>query len=223
MKTRGFDGCIFCTIGIGKITQKGGHNLLQSRHFIATLAVVSLVSSFWMAGASAAVQTKHPIVVKSTTHNKSKPSGVITYLQPMALSITKSLEKDTVYNSKGKVVKLPTSTPVLFAAWWCPHCHEALQQIKTDHDLNKINVVSVYINGDTTKPVTTWRQALTLTEKGLREAGVSIPLSHLFVTLPTNRVNRQITGVPQLWKFSGKQAHSMIGTPNSASVWEHVL
>ncbi len=203
---------------------EGGYSL-QSQHFISALAVASLVGSFFMAGANAAVQPKHPAVtIKSAaTHSKSESSLADTYLQPAALSLTKSLEGDKVYNAKGKVVKLPTSIPVLFAAWWCPHCHEALKQIKTDHDLSKINVVSIYANGDTTKPVTTWHQALALTEKGLREAGVSIPLSHLFITLPTNTVNHQINGVPQLWKFKNKSALTMIGTPGSANVWDKIL
>ena len=139
-------------------------------------------------------------------------------------AIVKAVTSEKVYTSTGKLVTLPTNQPDLFAAWWCPHCHEALKQLKVDGDIGKFNLVSIYVNGDTTKPVKTWKQALALTEKSLHQLGVKVPISHIYLAMPNSPINRQISGVPTLWKFAkGKQAKELVGTPSTANVWKVVL
>ena len=138
--------------------------------------------------------------------------------------LVKAVTSDKVYTSTGKLVTLPTNQPDFFAAWWCPHCHEALKQLKVDHKLGTFDLISIYVNGDTTKPVKTWKQALALTERSLRQLGVKVPISHIYLALPNSPINRQISGVPTLWKFAkGKQAKELVGTPSTASVWKMVL
>ena len=157
------------------------------------------------------IMTTHPVTRKVAT-----PHSI---LSPVAATLAHAVEKDKVYSSTGKLVSLPRNRPDLFTAWWCPHCHAALGQLKAERDLGKFNLVSIYVNGDTTKPVTTWKRAFALTEGALRKIDVSIPVSHIYLAMPNSPLNTQIKGVPTLWEFNQRGAQAFVGTPSTASVW----
>jgi hypothetical protein len=157
------------------------------------------------------------IATHPTTHKVSTLRESI--LSPVTTKLAHAVMADKVYTSTGKLVSLPRNRPDLFTAWWCPHCHAALLQLKTEHDLNKFNLVSIYVYGDTTKPVTTWKRAFALTEDALRKIGVSIPASHIYLAMPDSSLNTQIKGVPALWEFSKRGVRELVGTPSTASVW----
>ena len=166
-----------------------------------------------------------PLLLSSiTTIASAKTTSHQTILPPLVTaSLAHAVEKDKVYTATGKLVSLPRNRPDLFTAWWCPHCHAALSQLKAEHDLNKFNLVSIYVNGDTSKPVTRWKQALALTETALHKIGVTIPLNHIYLAMPNSPINAQIHGVPTLWEFSNHGVREMVGTPSNASVWKRVF
>jgi hypothetical protein len=165
-----------------------------------------------------------------TAHQQTRPAQstdkrnvdvqpIRSILSPVTTKLAHAVMVDKVYTTTGKLVSLPRNRPDLFTAWWCPHCHAALGQLKTEHDLGKFNLVSIYVNGDTSKPVTTWKRAFTLTEGALRKIGVSIPASHIYLAMPNSPINTQIKGVPTLWEFSKRGVRQLVGTPSAASVW----
>lgn len=139
-------------------------------------------------------------------------------LSPVVAPLAHAVEKDKVYTVTGKLVTLPQNRPDLFTAWWCPHCHTALGQLKAEHDLGKFNLISIYVNSNTPEPVTTWKQAFALTEGALHKIGVSIPVSHIYIAMPDSPLNTQIKGVPTLWEFNQRGTQALVGTPSTASV-----
>ena len=145
-------------------------------------------------------------------------------MQTVNPKLVAQIENETVYTANGMVVPFPTDRPVLFTAWWCPHCHDALQQLKTDGLHTTFNLVSVFVNdGATSGTVQTWKQALTLTEDGLHNSDLSIPSSHIYLVMPNSPINTQIHGVPTLWTFRKSGVMEVVGTPTVGSVWKSVL
>ena len=158
--------------------------------------------------------------VRLNAAGSSNPTINLQLANPKLVS---QVEKNTVYTSTGKLVKLPQNRPDLFAAWWCPHCHDALGQIKADGKLGKFNLISIYVDGNTSSPVTSWKQALTLTETALHKIDVNIPMDHIYLVMPDSPINTEIKGVPTLLKFDGRSVQEMVGAPIGANVWKMVL
>ncbi len=155
-----------------------------------------------------------------TVHKVSTQAAI---LSPVAVTLARVVEADKVYTASGKLVMLPRNRPDMFAAWWCPHCHAALLQLKADNELGKVNLISIYVSGDTSKPVTTWKRARALTEDALHQLGVNIPASHIFLAMPNSPINTQIRGVPTLWKFGKHGVSEMVGTPSGQATWIQAL
>ena len=150
-------------------------------------------------------------------------TGIAATTQKANTTLTSQVENDTVYTFNGARVLLPKNKPDLFVAWWCPHCHAALQQLKAEHDLDRFNLISVYASGDTSTPITSWRQVKALTSESLHQLNVSIPTDHIFLAMPSSPLNMQIQRVPTLWKFRSTSVDTLVGTPANANVWSKWL
>ncbi|MHB1681292.1 MAG: TlpA family protein disulfide reductase [Bacilli bacterium] len=128
-----------------------------------------------------------------------------------------------VWTAQGRLVAMPQDKPIVFFAWWCPHCHEALLQLKARGLLHRFTFVSVWINDVTPKggDVTSAKQAKLTTERALHAIGVSLP--NVYLAPPASSVNSLLTGVPTVLIKTTHGWREMQGTPSKAAVWNALL
>ena len=129
------------------------------------------------------------------------------------------IQNDKVYTASGKAEQLTFAKPTIFFAWWCPHCHEALKQLKKDHLISQLDFVSVWPNKFGTYKANNLPIAQRDTEKALKTLGIQIPNDHLFFTLPTNPISTQLRTVPTMIKKENHGYFVSEGTPTLASSW----
>lgn len=158
-----------------------------------------------------------PFTISDPLHNKSTSSR-LTYLPENT-----PLVHVFVFSYLGKRVKVPSNRPELFIAWWCPHCHQALQQLKKERLLNQFNFVSVWPDEFGKYPVKSLRQVRVKTLDALHSLGISIPPLHLYFTLPTSPVNYEIYETPTFLRKVPKGYLYAQGTPLHAAVWKSYL
>ncbi|MCI0184255.1 TlpA family protein disulfide reductase [Sulfoacidibacillus ferrooxidans] len=155
--------------------------------------------------------TKSPLATMDFVNGFMKPYDV------------KPLFAHQIVNASGQTIQMPTTKPLLFFAWWCPHCHAALKNLQQLGDLKDVELVSVYLDANG-KTVTTLAQAKALTASGLHEAGISVPASAIDYVMPTSPINNIIQGVPMI---VGKVDHTWVamdGEPtHPMHIWADVI
>ncbi len=129
------------------------------------------------------------------------------------------IQNDKVYTASGKVEQLTFAKPTIFFAWWCPHCHEALKQLKKDHLISQLYFVSVWPNKFGAYKINNLVSEQHDTEKALKTLDIYIPRDHLFFTLPTNAISTQLRTVPTMIKKENHGYFVSEGTPALASAW----
>ena len=130
-----------------------------------------------------------------------------------------------VWNAQGRLVRLSTQRPILVFAWWCPHCHAALQELKRLGDLNRFTFVSLWINAGTARPITVKNaaQADAVTNRGLAAIGVHLPANHLYLAPPTSTMSHLIHGVPTILVPGAHGWSTDNGAPTSGAGWSALL
>ena len=131
----------------------------------------------------------------------------------------------SVWNAQGRLVRLPTQRPILVFAWWCPHCHAALRELKRLGDLNRFTFVSLWINAGTARPIAiqTAAQANAVTIRGLAAIGVHLPADHLYLAPPTSTMSHLIHGVPTILVPSVHGWNTDNGAPTNSAGWSALL
>ena len=145
------------------------------------------------------------------------PKGLTLYPKSIPLAHVIAFQ----YNAKPAPIQY--QWPTIYFAWWCPHCHVALQQIQHEGLIGQFDYVSVWPNEFGKYPIQTIGQVKKKTLQSLRQIGVKIPASHLFFTTPSNPVNTQIPETPT---FVAKVPQGYVvgkGVPASAPVWQQYL
>lgn len=194
---------------------------------IASLVLVSTLSGCGNATSNmnAANQTaaKASPQVPDTKAGSALAGGL---LQPISDSWWQSVNTETVLNSQGKAVTLPVNHPLIFMAYWCKYCHNALQQLKQNNELDKFNYVSMYLTGSEPggKPasVSGFQDAVKLTQQSLASRGISIPADHIFYAMPDSSLNTKVNGVPTILEKTDKGWYVLNGATNSPT-WTSIL
>jgi len=149
------------------------------------------------------------------------------YLQKVNSAWWHKVEHLSLLDSQGHSVHLPTNRPVLFFAWWCPHCHAALRALKRDKDLSHLTFVSMYLNAMPAhgKPalIRTANDAKQITESSLASLGIHIPSDHILYLMPRSAANSTAMGVPVLVEHTRSGWYAMNGAPSDSTVWQRVL
>ncbi|MCI0184886.1 TlpA family protein disulfide reductase [Sulfoacidibacillus ferrooxidans] len=162
-----------------------------------SLAIMGLLSGCGTQQASVHA-TKPVSKIEQTapiTHSSSQDTSIVDgFMKPYDVT---PLFAHQIVNASGQTIQMPTTKPLLFFAWWCPHCHAALQNLQQLGDLKDVQLVSVYLDANG-KTVTTLAQAKALTASGLHEAGISVPASAIDYVMPTSPINNIIQGVPMI-------------------------
>lgn len=128
---------------------------------------------------------------------------------------------DTVH---GQRVRLPENRPVLFMAWWCPYCHKTLTTLRLSPVLSHLSVVSIWVTaGHVEPPIRNAADAARVTEAALHRIGVHIPLSHLYLAMPSSPVNREIQGIPMVMTPYRGVWYQAAGAPQKTSDWTPYL
>jgi len=123
-------------------------------------------------------------------------------------------------------VTLTVNRPIVFMAYWCKYCHNALQQLKQKNELDKFNYVSMYLMGSEPggKPasISGFQDAVTLTQQSLASQGIGIPADHIFYAMPDSSVNTKINGVPTIIEKTDKGWYVLNGATDNPT-WTNIL
>lgn len=142
----------------------------------------------------------------------------------MSAAQAQTLLAGPVETAGGKTVRLPSTRPVLFMAWWCPYCHEALTRLRLSPVLQHLSVVSMWLTaGNPQPPIGNAAAAWTVTERALHRLGVTIPASHLYLAMPDSPINREIRGIPMVMTPYRGAWYQTQGAPAQAADWTPYL
>ncbi|MHB1681944.1 MAG: TlpA family protein disulfide reductase [Bacilli bacterium] len=185
-----------------------------------------------LAGIAFAVNIGHRAPATTLPLVASKPPAVTIVratgapqLPTSSLAWVSQVLHTPIWNAQGRLVRLPTQRPILVFAWWCPHCHAALQELKRLGDLNRFTFVSLWINAGTARPITiqTAAQASAVTKRGLAAIGVRLPANHLYLAPPTSTMSQLIHGVPTILVPSAHGWTTDNGAPTNGAGWSALL
>jgi len=177
-----------------------------------------------LAGIAFAATTVAPVASTPPTVTTVRGAGPLQLPTSSPAWMSRVL-RAPVWNAQGRLVRLPTQRPILVFAWWCPHCHAALQELKRLGDLNRFTFVSLWINAGTARPITiqTEQQAATVTKRELAAIGVRLPADHLYFAQPRSTMSHLIHGVPTILVPSVHGWTTDNGAPTSGAQWSALL
>ena len=187
--------------------------------------VVALGFGFSLGGHPTAARTQalatpHRSRRVTQTHGAQAQSLFV----PVSPSWWRTVSQASVVTVDGQATTLPPHQPVLFFAWWCPHCHMALEELRHTPQLQHITLVSVWINaGNPSLPITSAHNAALVTEKALSALGVHVPSAHLLLAMPNSAINRVLHGVPTLVVPKGNTPMEAAGVPPTIGAWTQQL
>ncbi|GMA51860.1 hypothetical protein GCM10025857_32170 [Alicyclobacillus contaminans] len=156
----------------------------------------------------------HPAITVSnlTGYEKAQPDA--SYDPQTLANADQVLNSLKVVDRNGQAVDLRnTNQPILFEAYWCPHCQRTL--VLFQHNPVLMGAKPIVISCGFPKN-TTLKQAIAASDKEFQLLG----LSGFTVYYVVNPV--QLPGYPTLLFHKGQAAHVLIGEHTSA-VWEQAV
>ena len=177
-----------------------------------------------LAGIAFAATTLAPVASKPPTVTIVRGAGA-PQLPASSPAWVNQVLHAPVWNAQGRLVHMPTQRPILVFAWWCPHCHAALRELKRLGDLNRFTFVSLWINAGTARPITVKNaaQANAVTNHGLAAIGIRLPADHLYLAPPTSKMSHLIHGVPTILLPSARGWTADNGAPTNGAGWSALL
>lgn len=149
------------------------------------------------------------------------------YLQPVNPKWWAKVRELNVMNAQGQTVLLPENRPLLFFAWWCPHCHAALRELARTGELSKLTLISTYVNAGSIdgKPVVigNFPEARLITNKSLATMHLHVQRDHLFYLMPGPAQNALAIGVPDFVEDTHVGLYAMNGAPSDGEIWPLLL
>lgn len=149
------------------------------------------------------------------------------YLQPVNPTWWARVVGFKVLNAQGQFVSIPRSRPVLFFAWWCPHCHAALMQLARTGELPHVTLISTYMNAGLidgkTVAIRNVKDAQRITAASLAALHLQVPENHLLYLMPGTAQNALSIGVPDFVEHTRQGWYAMNGAPSNGAIWPLVM
>ncbi|MFD1676029.1 hypothetical protein [Alicyclobacillus fodiniaquatilis] len=143
-------------------------------------------------------------------------------LQPANAQLVNEVMKATVHANGDKTVAIPTDKPIMFFAYWCSHCHDAISQLEQLGYADKVNFVSTQMQ---LKPTADeFNQGQQLTSQSFTKLGIKEP-TNMYYSLPSDPFNSVLTNqpVPFLLVHTKQGWYTFSGAPSDQNVWKTVL
>lgn len=157
----------------------------------------------------------------------SAPTLAQGYLQKVSPAWWRKVEQLKVLNAQGQAVNIPADRPLLFFAWWCPHCHAVLKQLQREGVMQHVTLVSMYVNAMPEKGspevIHSVHDAQRVTEQSLATLGIHLPARHLFYLMPGPSQNGLQIGVPTWMEHTQHGWYALNGAPSDGAMWPTIL
>lgn len=186
----------------------------------------------WLAGALLALiaMTGYGVTHRGIKQPEVSSGMVVTgkmladgYLQPVNQAWWTKVAGFKVRSAQGQWVSLPSSRPLLFFAWWCPHCHAALEQLARTGELSRVTLISTYLNAGQIDgkavAIRSLQDAKRVTAASLAALHLHVPERHLFYLMPGPAQNALSIGVPDFIEHTRLGWYTMNGTPSDGAIW----
>lgn len=213
--------------------QKEGWIVSQRKLVIgATMAVVVTIAAMGISWAHVTRGSSQPPnqVNTRTTSGTSSVGGPKAkalangLLQPASPTLVSQITDASVRERNGKVESLPTGKPILFFAYWCTHCHDAISQLEKTGYSDKVNYVSVDMQFAPKSTAADLSTGIRLTDGSFAKLKMKEP-GNMYFSLPNDALDTALTSqpIPFLLIHTKSGWYAMSGAPANESVWKMVF